>query len=54
MATRKRKGETAAERRPVLCGNCVQPVDREAVLKARRDRAEYVHGCGRVLVRRVK
>lgn len=34
-----------------ICGECMAPIDREAVLLAFRRGLEYVHECGRVLAR---
>jgi len=48
---KKRKGEIAAFRTPTLCGRCMGPIDRAAIAKAIRENTEYVHACGRVLVK---
>ena len=43
----RKKKETT----PTVCGTCMGPIDRAAVEKAIRENTEYVHECGRVLVR---
>ena len=43
----RKKKETT----PTTCGTCMGAIDREAVEEALRENTEYVHACGRVLVR---
>jgi hypothetical protein len=44
---KKRKEKDAL---PVVCGACMEPVDKKALLNALEGHEAYVHDCGRVLL----
>ena len=44
--TRSKVGSTY----PVVCGQCCELADQEAIMQALRLGTAYVHGCGRVMV----